>query len=179
LGNKTFEQVQNDLNKMLELEKRPTPEQLKEAAEAEKANVIKEREQEVRTIEEEKNKIEKLLKETQEQLTNENTQQQQRIIDLQKELEDALASKKPELSSPKANTENKAKKGIQKELDKFSKIEIEEMNDKEFSDLLNKFKIMKNWARNGNEEESEASRDKQSELKEKTDKLGLESYRRR
>ncbi|CAG8683708.1 7325_t:CDS:2, partial [Ambispora leptoticha] len=133
LGGKTLEQVQTDLNKITELEKRPTLGQLSE-------------------------------------LTEKNTQLQQQVSDLQQQLEN-----KPELPSPRADTESKAKKIIQTELDKFSNIKIEEIGDEEFLSLLNKFKTMKNWILTGNDEESEAAINKQSELKKITSELSLEN----
>ncbi|CAG8635303.1 3755_t:CDS:2, partial [Ambispora leptoticha] len=263
LGGKTLEQVQIELNKISELEKRPTLEQLDGLTEKntqlqqqignlqdiinklpagligeneeidEKSltlltnlsetirklenerleNELKESQEKVKRLEEDKNKgsgkqfleeikvlvgeedeeinvLEKLLAEKRikskrlknrkvelenelegggsklSELTEANTRLQEQISDLQQQLKDTLANKKPELSSPKVDTESKAKKVIQTELDKFSNIKIEEIGDEEFLSLHKKFKKMKNWILAGNDEETEAAINKQSELKE-------------
>lgn len=127
----------------------------------------------------EEDEIKKLLREILEKLTKESAQQQQLIIDLPKELERILISKKPEPISSGAGSESKAKKEIQTELDNFKKFKIEEATDEECFDWLNKFKKIRNWIITGNEEEIEAAMGKQSELKEITSKLGLETHRRR
>jgi len=137
LGDKTSEQIQIDLNKISELEKKLS------------------------------------------ELTEKNTQLQQQNADLQRQSEDALKNKSPESSFPIADTESKAKKRIQKELDKFNSIKIEEISDDECSNLFNKFKTMKNWILTGSDEESKAAINKQSELKKITNELSLENNRRK
>ncbi|MCE8163695.1 MAG: hypothetical protein I3273_03735 [Candidatus Moeniiplasma glomeromycotorum] len=82
-------------------------------------------------------------------------------------------------TSPEIGKESEIEAKIQGELDKANSVKIDNLSDKEFFDLLNKFKKMKNWILTGNEAESEASINKRSELKKVTDKLGLEAYRRR
>jgi len=107
LGGKTFEQVKVNLDKIPELEKRPTVEELKKS-EAEKETAIKEKEQALK----DKQNIEELLqslKETQEELTDEkekNSQLQQQNADLQEQLEDLLAVEEPDSNSPKMGEEN-------------------------------------------------------------------------
>jgi len=159
LGGRNLEQVQTDLNRISELERKPTLEQPKEAAEGE-------------------NTIEKLLKEILEKLTKESAQQQQLITDLPKELEGILASEKPKPISSGAGTENEAKKKLQAELDKFNHLKIKDISDEECHKWLDEFKGIKKWILVDDEEKSEAVTKKWSELKEATDKLGLEVLRR-
>ena len=124
------------------------------------------------------NKISELEKKLSE-LTDKNAQLQQQNADSQKQSEDALKNKSPESSFPIADTESKAKKRIQTELDKFNSIKIEKISDDECSNLLNKFKTMKNWILTGSDEESKAAINKQSELKKITNELSLENNRRK
>ena len=103
LGGRNLEQVQTDLNRISELERKSPLEQPKEAAEGE-------------------NSIEKLLKEILEKLTKESVQQRQLIADLPKELKNILTDKNPELPSSSTGSENKFKKTIQSELNKFNEL---------------------------------------------------------
>ncbi|MEG7978789.1 MAG: hypothetical protein NY202_02580 [Mollicutes bacterium UO1] len=151
-----MEQIQTELNKIFELEKRPTPEQLRETAESLEGARL-----EIKTLEAEKTKaikekalaladkkgIEKSLKETRENLTKENIQLQQQIIDLQQQLDNTLDNnKEPEpafFGLEKETDEGRMR--IQTELDRFSQIEkIEEITDEEVEDFLSNFKEMKN-----------------------------------
>jgi tetrahydrodipicolinate N-succinyltransferase len=96
---------------------------------------------------------------------------QQQIANLQKQLA-------PKSASPKTDTESEAKKKIQTALDKFNSLKIEKISDEGVEDWLDTFEEMENWIVTGNEEEIEASMNKQSELKEIVNKLELEDCRR-
>jgi hypothetical protein len=93
------------------------------------------------------------------------------------QLQQQLSNKEVKLGN-EVEEENEAKKKIQTELDRFSKIEIKDISDKEVTELIDKFEEMIDWLSTGSEGYKKAVINKYSELKGINDELDLEEARR-